>query len=131
MRAAGRRLRPRERSRTERRGMSQRGEDAGEWRIEALMAVARVSISDRVFLTGLREDPGGTLQRHGFTLSPEEMRDVEHYFERKRPNSNGEIVRALERDLAELRRPSTEQSSTGQSSTEEPSTEERRRYWRL
>lgn len=87
------------------------------------MAVARLSIDDDDFLTGLRDDPDGTLWRYGFALSPEEMRDVREYFSSRSDDRNNEIVRRLRSDLDELADPSSRLAAA--------SALERSRFWRL
>ncbi len=82
--------------------MAQRDENGGFVRIEALMAVARLSISDPDFLNGLKDDLDRTLWRYGFALSPAEVQDAREYFVAKADDRNNEIVRSLERNFAEL-----------------------------
>lgn len=95
--------------------MAERGGNGEQVRIEALMAVARLSIADADFLNGLRRDLDGTLRRHGFALNPQEMRDARRYFSFKADDSNDEITTAMGEDL-EL--------------AANPPSGERARYWR-
>jgi hypothetical protein len=65
-------------------------------RLEALMAVAFVSIRDPQFLSGARNNLESTLWLYGFALSPHEMEEVREYFGVRDGLSDREIIDALE-----------------------------------
>jgi hypothetical protein len=64
----------------ERKRVPQQGDAEGFERDEVALALFILSINDVQFLKGLRTDPGSTLWRHGFALSPKEMETVRDTF---------------------------------------------------
>ncbi|QIN81810.1 hypothetical protein GBA63_03515 [Rubrobacter tropicus] len=71
----------------------------GYRRDEALMAVARLSISDADFLRGMKRDPASTLWQYGFALSPQEMREAEDFLGNRRDAGDDDIREDLEREI--------------------------------
>ena len=78
----------------------ERQEGTGEFRRdEALMAVARLSVSDADFLRDMRRSPASTLWRYGFALSPREMQEVEDFLGNRRDAGDDDVRGALQEEL--------------------------------
>ena len=76
--------------------MEQQGGTEEFRRASAMEALCVLSIHDRNFLPGLRDNLEATLWSYGFALSPREMEDARKYLTDKAPLSDDQIRQILE-----------------------------------